>query len=78
MELIKHNNPKYGFFVGYKPDPRGIERVPQPVWQPDKDRARISFNEYLKIHGSTTVERELSILEKDKRFTNKLSIIQTW
>ncbi len=78
MELIKHNDPKYGFFVGYRPDPKGIEIVPQPTWQPDEDKARQSFKDYLVIHPNTTIEKEMSVLDRYKRFHNKLSVFLTW
>lgn len=76
MELIKHNDKKYGFFVGYKPDPKGTG--PQPVFQPDKDKARITFKYYLEARPATNVKREYSTLLKNKRFVGKLSIIWTW
>lgn len=76
MRLIKHNDPKYGFFIGYKADSKGTG--PQPVWQPDKDRARISFNEYLKARPNTNVEKEFNTLLKNRRYFKKLTIIYTW
>ena len=70
MQLIKHNNPKYGFFVGY----RGLN----PVWQPDKIRARFSFKSYLDTRPHTTVENEFEKLKKLERYNGCISIIQMW
>jgi hypothetical protein len=70
MELIKHEDPKYGFFVGYK----GMD----PKWQPDKIKARYAFKDYLIVHPSTTAEKELDKLKRIRSYIGKVRIIRTW
>lgn len=77
MKLIKHNDPKYGFFVGYSDGTKGLP-AGNPVFQPDKYKARIKFRDYLTARPHTDPEKELERLSKIERLKNKLTIILTW
>ena len=70
MQLIKHSNPKYGFFACFR---RG-----NPVWQPDVIKARWTFKIYLGAHPSLTVKKILNLLNKEDRYKDKLKIINMW
>jgi hypothetical protein len=67
MELILHENPKYGFFVGW--------RDYNPVWQPQLGKAIRAYSNYTITHPHTSLQRELRTLLTRKYLQKKVSII---
>lgn len=66
MEMIKHDNPKYGWFVGYM----GVN----PVWNPELGKAVKSFSNFLVSHPSLTPKKLLDVLNRDKFHKGKVSL----